>query len=58
MKKVPYTSNRNYKDLGAGAEEEEVLKSKKEILNVNDLRDLKKSKFESFKSIFKNIFKK
>jgi hypothetical protein len=52
MKKVPYTTNRNYKDLGV---EEEITEDTPKIKN---LKELKKSRFESFKTVIKNIFKK
>ena len=52
MKKVPYKSNRNYRDLGWEEETPE------EPLNIENLKKIKKSKFESFKNTFKNLFKK
>ena len=51
MKKVPYTSNRNYRDLGTDEEENDNQ-------FVENIKKTKKSKFEEFKKVFKNIFKK
>ena len=55
MNKVPYNTNRKYRDFDW---EKEEIKPEKDILNVKKLRDLKKSRFESFKKTFRNIFKK
>jgi hypothetical protein len=55
MKKVPYTSNRNYRDFG-WEDTSETLESNS--TNVNNLIELKKSRLKSFKDTLKNIFKK
>jgi len=55
MKKIPYASNRNYRDLGC-EDIPETLESNSTV--VNNLKELKKTRLKSFKDTLKNIFKK
>jgi hypothetical protein len=58
MNKVNYSKNRRYRDLIIDDKKESVASSPEPIQTVTELKEKRKSKFDNFKRMFKNILKK